>query len=194
VSALDQRHRRRQAELAQRVAARLGLYVGNLETLDETELAAYGAAAYPVVAGGQARAASLAAGYGVALARRRPEAIDVSGALEASGVLVAPDSRSLVAPVLRARLLVSEGQSKAAALAAAASYAHALSSNDLQAAQRVGLDEGVSAVGARVAGYQKELSPDACEWCQLTAERTYSSADSVPFHDRDACSVAPVLA
>lgn len=195
---LDELNRKRQLGMQERVAAGLGALLAAMPDLGEDALAGYVGRAFPVVAGGQHAAASSAAGYGVAIAalagHRIKRAVDVEHALERSGVLVQPDSRSLVAPVLRARALVDEGAAMPAAVEQAASYAHALTSGDLQAAQRVGVEEGTSSTGARVRGYRKEVDPACCPWCELVgADRVYKGADSVPFHDRDRCSVSPVL-
>jgi hypothetical protein len=111
-----------------------------------------------------------------------------------TGVAVTSESRSLVAPPLRARHLVAEGATLLEAKAEAAEYSVQLGSLDLQAAQRVGLEEGVAAGGARIVGYRKELAAGACEWCRSTSATVCDSADAVPFHRNDACSVAPVLA
>jgi hypothetical protein len=197
VAALDERHRQQQQALAGRLADSLGALIATWETLDEDELRAYHDRAYPRVAGGQRTAARLAAAYGLALTRRpgvAPGAVDVSGALRSSGVEIDPESRSLVAPPLRARALVAEGATLLEAKAAARDYAGQLGSLDLQAAQRVGLEQGVGAGGARIGGYRKQLAGSACSWCVETAQEVYHSADAVPFHHNDGCSVAPVLA
>jgi hypothetical protein len=196
VSALDDRHRAQQAALAAQLARTLGLRIATWETLDEDELLAYHASAYPLVAGGQRQAARLAAGYGLTLARRpgvTAGPLDVSGALRRSGVEVTRESRSLVAPMLRARKLVGEGATLLDAKADASEYAGQLGSLDLQAGQRVGLEQGVGAGGARIEGYRKSLSGTACSWCRETAQTIYRQADAVPFHRNDSCSVEPVL-
>jgi hypothetical protein len=194
---LDRRYRERQVALAGRVADRLGGMLGRMNTLGELELHAYVAGAYPTVAGGQQVAATGAAGYMAALVPRREAAraapVDVAGALARSGVLVTPESRSLVAPVLRARSLVADGAELAVAIDAATSYAGALSSLDLQAAQRVGLEESARASEAEVEGWTKDAGPSACTWCHEIAENEYADPDAVPYHENDRCSVVPVL-
>jgi hypothetical protein len=193
---LDERHRARQQELSGRLARALGLLVAGWETLDENELRAYHDHAYPLVAGGQRQAARLAAAYGLTLTRRPgvpPSPTDVAGALTSSGVEVTPESRSLVAPPRRARALVADGATLLEAKAEAAEYAGQLGSLDLQAGQRVGLEQGVAAGGARIVGYRKHPAAGACSFCRETAARTYASPDAVPFHRNDNCSVAPVL-
>jgi hypothetical protein len=190
VTALDTRHRVQQERLAHGVARRLGGMLRGLPDLAQPSVVAYHDGALVLVLGGQHTSANLAAGYTAARSRRRLLDVDVVNALARSGVLVTTDSRSLVAPVLRARHLVAEGAELAAALENAAGYAAALSSNDLQAAQRVGLAEGA---GDGVVGWRKLVGPDACQWCNLTADTVYADPDSIPFHDNDRCSVEPVL-
>lgn len=171
--------------------------LGGLGDLTQADLEQYVNAAYPTVAGGQKVAADHGAGYITALVRERLRArastVDVAGALRKSGVIVTPESRSLVAPVLRARALVAEGESLPSALKAASSYAGALSSLDLQAAQRVGLNEGARAAEVAVEGWVKETGPTACEWCIAVSGQTYGDAEAVPFHENDQCVVVPEL-
>jgi hypothetical protein len=202
-SLLDAQHLARQTAIQDGVKRTLGILLGAMPDLGEPALADYVDGAYPVVAGGQHAAGDTAAGYirviaaarararGRRLVPRRPT--DVEAALLKAGVLVEPDSRSLVAPVLRARALVDEGELVPAAMQAAASYAGALSSNDLQAAQRVGLDEGAKSSGLEVHGWVKSLGPGACSWCSTIADNVYDDADSIPWHDGDRCGVEPSL-
>jgi hypothetical protein len=195
--AIDRVYRERQVALAELVARRLGVTLGSLASLDELELARYVATAHPVVAGGQYAAANGGAGYVTALVSRtdraRRNVVDVAGALTRSGVLVTPESRSIVAPVLRARRLVGEGEAYPVALEAAQAYASSLSSLDLQAAQRVGVGEGARASEAAVEGWEKDVGPDACSWCAIVAGTVYDDPEAVPFHDNDKCSVIPAL-
>lgn len=198
---LDEQHRARQHALRVSVGDRLGAMLSRLALEGDhvqAELEAYAAGAYLTVAGGQRASASTSAGYAELRARarrrtRRARALNVEGALERSGVLVTPASSSLVAPVLRAMSLSSSGSTLVDAVTAAASYAYALSSNDLQAASSVGLDEGASASGSRLVGFTRELAPGCCEWCASLDGEVFDTAGEVPFHDRDACSVAPVF-
>ena len=191
-------YRERQVALAEAVARRLGATLGSLSSLDELELRRYVVTAYPTVAGGQVAAAEGGAGYVTAIVSRTPRArrnvVDVAGALTRSGVLVTPESRSLVAPVLRARALVAEGAEHVVALEAATAYAGSLSSLDLQAAQRVGVGEGARASEATVDGWEKDVGPDACNWCSAVAGQVYDDPEAVPFHDNDKCSVIPAIA
>jgi hypothetical protein len=189
-------YRERQVSLAERVAALLGRSLASLDDLSQSELERYVAAAYPAVAGGQRQAASTGAGYVTAITPAPPKRVapvNVPGALKKSGVLVTAESRSLVAPVLRARSLVAEGVAYASAIDTAAAYAGSLSSLDLQAAQRVGLEEGARASGAEVTGWVKDTGGDACEWCEEISENVYESAEDVPFHDNCKCAVVPEL-
>lgn len=193
------RNRSGQRQLANDVAATLSQTLARLPDLSDESLDHYVKRAYPVLVGGQRASANLAAAYSVALARlERPRAptsseVDLVAAMRSADVLVTPESRSLPAPVLRARALVADGQTRAQGLTAASSYAGALASNDLQAAQRVGLQEGAATMSLGVVGYRKDLDADACEWCAEVANEVYGNADAVPFHDRDRCAVSPVL-
>jgi hypothetical protein len=192
---VDERHRQRQAVIARLVDTRLEALLVTMRDLGEDELVRYVDSAYPAVAGGQRVSADTAAAYAEVLAgrRRARRPLDVEGALRKSGVLVGPDTRSVVAPVLRARHLVAEGESQPAALRTAASYAGQLSAADLQAAMRVGVDEGAKASGLEVGGWRKAPGGDACDWCQTIADNVYDDADAVPFHDGDKCGVEPDL-
>lgn len=202
-SVLDAQHLARQNRIRAGVATALDVLLAAMPDLGEESLAGYVDAAYPVVAGGQLEAGDTAAGYINVIAAARARArgrtlrpkrpVDVAGALEKTGTLVTADSRSLVAPVLRARSVVEEGAEVRVALEAASSYAGSLSSNDLQAAQRVGLQEGASSSGLAVHGWRKGLGPEPCSWCQGIADRVYGRPESIPFHDNDRCGVEPDL-
>jgi hypothetical protein len=175
--------------------AQLNGLVLSLPDLSEETLHGYSLAASARTAGAQTRAGRLAAGFLLALAdrrRRRRQPVRLDEALHE--VLVTPASPVAYSPVLRARKLEPD-LGLPAALAAAGSYAAGLGSGDVQAAQRAGLDAGAAATGEHIIGWRKELDPACCDWCQLVgAERVYRAADSVPFHERDKCSVSPVLA
>lgn len=192
---VDERHRQRQRVISALVGGRLEALLVTMRDLGEDELARYVDSAYPTVAGGQRVSAETAANYASVLAgpRRPRRPVDVEGALAKAGVLVSSESRSVVAPVLRARHLVDEGEAQSAALRTAAGYAGQLSGADLQAAMRVGVDEGAQASGLEVGGWRKAPGGDACEWCQSIADNVYDDADSVPFHDGDKCGVEPDL-
>jgi hypothetical protein len=202
-SLLDAQHLARQQAIQRGVAMNLRILLATMADLSQPALDDYVNGAYPVVAGGQHASADTAAGYigVIAVARaqlrgrryrpRRP--VDVAAALTKSGVLVQPDSRSLVAPVLRARSLEAEGQAMPVAIDHAASYAAALSSNDVQAAQRVGLGEGAHASGLEVHGWRKSVAADACDWCGAIADAVYDDPEKIPFHEWDKCGVEPAL-
>lgn len=197
MSRLGETHRVRQLALREELARRLGVLLGRVVDTSDTDVAGYIAAAHPLVEGGQRAAASFSAAYGEAGARRasrssRRRPLDVAGALGRSGVLVTPSSPSIAAPVLRAMHLSATGTPLVAAVAQAASYAYGLSSNDLQAASSVGMQEGVEASGSRILGYSKDTAPGCCEWCGSWEGEVFDTADAVPFHARDTCSVAPV--
>lgn len=181
----------------------LALMLAAMPDLGQPALEDYVDGAFPVVAGAQQASAETAAGYvGVIAVGRarlagrayRPRRlVDVATALTKSGVLVTPDSRSLVAPVLRARSLAGEGLDEPVVLAQSQEYAAELASNDVQAAQRVGLDEGAHASGLEVHGWRKAVASSACSWCRAIAGNVYNHAEQIPFHDHDRCDVEPVL-
>jgi hypothetical protein len=110
--------------------------------------------------------------------------------------LVGEDSPVARSPILRLWGVLGEGGAMADAQQQAASYAEGLSSGDLQAAERGGLHEAARATGRDIKGWRKVLGPKACDWCRTIASDEsgrYHSADSVPFHQRDECGVAPVF-
>jgi hypothetical protein len=195
VADLDRRHRLAQQALGERVGQTLAKVIVELpEPLEQEAMERYLARAVPVVAGGQRRAAALGIAYLRELSPpargKLPPTVDRA----LSGQLVTADSPVATSPVLRLWGRVNEGDSLGVAQAAAASYAGALAIGDLQVAQRLGLEEGARAAEREVTGWAKELSGDACDWCQEIAGQVYRSADAVPFHDRDRCAVAPAFA
>jgi hypothetical protein len=194
VIALDELHRARQSAIRQTIGNALTGLLYALPDLSQESIDAYVGRALPTVHGGQQIAADAAAAYALALGGGRPaRAANVDRALAASGVLVTSESRSIVAPMLRARGLAADGLAQAEAMQGAASYARELSSNDLQAAMRVGVGEGAASAGYAVRGWRKSLSGDACDWCQQIANTVYRDPDAVPFHAGDRCDVEPVL-
>lgn len=151
---------------------------------------AYNRAAAPVVAGGQHRAAQLAVAY--IATQAQPRSTPALG-VALRDLIVTRASPVTRSPILRLWSLIDDGHAVAEAQGAAGSYAEALASNDLQVAERAGLNEGARVAGERVVGWRKALDPGCCAWCQRLAVGTYRSAESVPFHERDRCSVAPIL-
>lgn len=187
-------HRVAQQRLAHVVRDSLARLVYALPDVDEqAAMDAYTPAAVSIVTGGQRQSATFAFAYMRALippARGRA-APTIERAL--IGRLVTVDSPVARSPVLRMWARIAEGEERAVARQAAASYANALASGDLQAAQRGGLEEAARATGKRTR-WRKHLNPASCEWCRkVGGERTYASPDKVPFHERDECSVAPVV-
>jgi hypothetical protein len=191
-AALDRQHRKAQRRLGAATEQSLRRIITGLpEPESQSAMTLYSRSATPLVAGAQTRSAGLALAYmgRTAKPQRTPS---LQRALR--GVIVTTASPVATSPVLRLWAQLEEGVTPAEAALVAASYAWALASNDLAVAERGGLDEGASASGQRIIGWRKEVDPDCCDWCQLVAnERLYSSADSVPFHERDQCSAAPVL-
>jgi hypothetical protein len=187
-SRLHATHRQRQQQTQATVGAMLARLVRALPDLSDDAAELYVARAVPVIVAGQRNAAALAAGYVRAAAPtlRRDRPPDLSlGALA-----VTAETPWVASPIIRGRAKLAQGLAWAEALDAAGAYAGELASGDLQRAMRFGLDAGADAVGARVR-WRKELSGGACPWCVTVAAGSYTSADSVPFHEHDRCSVAP---
>jgi hypothetical protein len=195
MAALDHRHRRAQQRLAETLQAGLmGAMLALPEPDSDASRAAYAAFAVRLVGGAQRRSADLAIGY---LARLSPPPVgapaSVARALE--GVIVHPESPVATSPILRLLARLAEGDEEPDARRAAGSYAGGLGSGDVQAAERGGLSEGARAGGRRVRGWRKELGPGACGWCIEIAAGggRYRAPETVPFHERDHCGVAPVF-
>jgi hypothetical protein len=197
VSAADDRkHRRAQERLARETARRLSALIVALpdpEADDALEL--YGPQAARVVGGGQERSASFAIAYVSKNAPRARGKSPASVQRALTDVLVTEESPVARSPVLRLKSSLADGTELSIAQQEAASYAEALSSGDLQAAERGGLSEAARASGRRIHGWRKVLSSSPCEWCSRVASTTgrYKSPETVPFHERDRCGVAPVF-
>jgi hypothetical protein len=176
-----------------------------IEALPEPEaqaaMDAYAPAAARVVAGGQHRSATLGMAYVGKIAPRAPAKTAPTVERALAGLLVDESSPVARSPVLRLWKRLGEGVDPAEAKREAAAYAEELGSNDLQAAERGGLQEGARASGRKVKGWRKVLSTSPCEWCRSIAGTAgssgqsgrYKQAETVPFHERDRCGVAPVF-
>lgn len=191
VSRYVAQHRDAQGRLLDVVAGRLALELGRLPDLSDDARDAYVAAAVPLVAAGQRRSATLAAGLARAIAPKRDEGPPLELALD--DVTVTAETAWLTSPIIVARRELGDGASWAAAIALAASKARGYTAGDLAVASRHGLELGARSSGARVRGYRKVLAGGACAWCRDVSSGVYGSASSVPFHAHDACSVAPVF-
>jgi hypothetical protein len=195
VAELDVRHRQAQRRLSGALTRSLAVLIAGLpDPTSQEAMELYSSESLRLVAGGQQQAAQLAIAYMTILsppARRRLPA-STARAL-AGGVAVTPDSPVTRSPVLRLWERIEAGDELPVAQASASSYAGGLASGDLAVAERGGLNEGERAGSRPVRGYSKELSGAACDWCRSVAGRVYRSADAVPFHQRDRCSVAPVF-
>ena len=185
-------HRRVQRRLDEVTGAKLAAIIAALpDPTTQEGMNAYNVAAAKLVAGGQHRSARLALAY-MASRRAFVEAPDVARAL--APVLVTRESPVTRSPILRIMGLAAEGVAIALAVEQAGAYASSLVSNDLQVAERAGLDEGARASGEEIVGWRKSLAANACGWCRSASHRVYSDADRVPFHENDHCSVEPVFA
>jgi hypothetical protein len=202
VSRADTLHRTAQERLAAETARRLAALIGALpEPGEQAAMDAYAPAAARVVAGGQHKAATLGMAYVGRLAPRAPGKAAPTAERALAGVLVDETSPVARSPVLRMWKRLGEGVDVTEAKREAASYAEELGSNDLQVAERGGLQEAARASGRKIKGWRKVLSSSPCEWCRSVAgaegssgqSGRYHQADSVPFHERDQCGVAPVF-
>jgi hypothetical protein len=185
-------HRLAQRRLDEQTSAKLAAMLRSFDDpTSQASFDAYNLAAAKLVGGAQRRAAQLALVYFQSFGRYSSPPI-VERAIK--DVRVDRESPVTRSPMLRIAKLVGEGLVVAAAVDQAARYAGSLSSNDLQVAQRGGLAEGASVSSRDVIGWTKELSGDACAWCQEVAEGVYGDPDGVPFHENDQCAVTPVFA
>jgi hypothetical protein len=166
------------------------------EPSTEQAFALYEREAVRLVGGAQRRSATFAMAYVAQLSPPSPvlEPPTADRALE--GVAVTAASPVARSPVLRLLARLKDGDDESVARRAAGSYAGELGTGDVQAAERGGLDEAARVGTRRLVGWRKELSPEPCEWCVMIASGggRYRRADTVPFHPRDHCSVAPVFA
>ncbi len=138
------------------------------------------ARATPVLAAGQSRAislqiASLEAILGVQLAYDRPALLQ-KAAIDISQPFIA------LATALR------DGHPFDDAVTAGADRAQTVGESGVTWAARA----ANTAADQHVSGWERVPDGGACDWCQLVAEQTYSTADSASFgHDRCACDVIP---
>ena len=156
----------------------------------------YEATAVRLVGGAQRRSATFAMAYVAGLSPPSPMREPPTTERALAGVAVNAASPVARSPVLRLLARLKEGDPELDARRAAGSYAGALGSGDLHVAERGGLDEAARAGTRRIVGWRKELSPEPCPWCVTIASGggRYRRADTVPFHQRDRCGVAPVFA
>jgi hypothetical protein len=149
-----------------------------------------------LVGGAQRRSATFAMAYLAGLSPLSPRREPPTLARALEGVAVNAASPVARSPVLRLLARLHEGDEELLARRVAGSYAGELGTGDLHAAQRGGLDEAARAGDRVIRGWRKELSPEPCAWCVTIASGggRYPRADTVPFHARDHCSVAPVFA
>lgn len=202
MSRADHLHRTAQERLAAETSRRLAALIAAIpEPGEQAAMDAYAPAAARLVAGGQHKAATLGMAYVGRLAPRAPGKPPPTVERALADVLVSQDSPVARSPVLRMWKRLGEGVAPEEAKREAASYAEELGSNDLQVAERGGLREAANASGRKVKGWRKVLSSNPCEWCRAIAGTEgssgqlgrYHQADSVPFHERDHCGVAPVF-
>jgi len=190
VPALDDTHRRAQRALQDRTGTAVAGLLAAI-TLERSQQIrdAYATANSRLIAGGQQSAARLALAY---IAAYAPPTTPPDLVTALAGTLITPDSPGAFVGLLRLWSLLDQDVPEPQARQQAGSYSANLSGGDLQAAQRAGLDEAARAAGRRPR-WRKDPSPTACAWCQTIASggARYHSADSVPFHQSDHCSVSP---
>lgn len=186
----DLDHHRAQQRLQQLTRAAVNALLLRI-TLDRSEQVrdAYALQNSRLIAGGQHQAVMFAFAYIAAYAAPQTPP-EPARALD--GRLVTPETPSALVGLLRLWALLDQDTPEFEARQAAGSYAGGLASGDVLSAQRGGLDEAARVSGRRVR-WRKQLSPDACEWCRTIAAggARYHAADTVPFHLRDRCTVAP---
>jgi hypothetical protein len=194
--AQDRRHRLAHERLSTALEhALMALLLRLPDPSSEAAFALYAAQSTRLVGGAQRRSATFAMTY---LAQLSPPAATVeppSVDRALHGVAVTLESPVARSPVLRLLARLKDGDDEPLARRAAGSYAGELGTGDLHAAQRGGLDEAARAGTREIRGWRKELSPEPCEWCATIASGggRYHRADTVPFHPRDHCGVAPVF-
>jgi hypothetical protein len=193
----DRKHRLAQERLADATSRKLSALIFALDDPEADDaIERYAPVAARVVSGGQHRSARFALAYLATTATRAPGKSPPSVTRALDGVLVDESFPVARSPILRLKKRLADGDELALARQSASSYAEELATGDLQAAERGGLDEAARASGKKIRGWRKVLSSEPCDWCRTIASDTtgrYRSAETVPFHARDHCSVAPVF-
>lgn len=174
----------------------MGLLVRLPDPSTDAAFELYAREAARLVGGAQRRSATFAMAYVAQLSPPSSVLEPPSPERALAGVAVTTSSPVARSPVLRLLARLKEGDAEPLARQAAGSYAGELGTGDLHAATRGGLDEGARAGTRQIRGWRKELGPEPCPWCVTIASGggRYHRADTVPFHPRDHCSVAPVFA
>jgi hypothetical protein len=177
-------------------AALMGLLLRLPEPATEDAFERYARQAVRLVGGAQHRSATFAMAYVAQLSPPAPLRPPPTTDRALAGTAVTAASPVARSPVLRLLARLKDGDDELVARQAAGSYAGALGTGDLHAAERGGLDEAARAGTRRITGWRKELSVDPCPWCVTIASGggRYRRAETVPFHERDRCGVAPVFA
>ena len=176
-------------------AALMGLLLRLPDPSTDEAFAAYERHALRLVGGAQLRSATFAMAYVAQLSPPSPRREPPTAERALAGVAVNAASPVARSPLLRLLGRLKEGEEETLARQSAGSYAGELGTGDVQAAQRGGLDEAARAGTRRLRGWRKELSAEPCPWCVTIASGggRYRRADTVPFHARDHCGVAPVF-
>ena len=177
-------------------AALMGLLLRLPEPSSDEAFESYARQALRLVGGAQHRSARFAMAYVAQLSPPVPTRPLPTTQRALGTTAVTPASPVARSPVLRLLARLKEGEEELLARRSAGSYAGELGSGDLHAAERAGLDEAADVGSRRIVGWRKELSTDPCPWCVTIASGggRYRRAETVPFHARDRCGVAPVFA
>ena len=197
MAAQDRRHRFVQERLQDALqTALMGLLLRLPDPSTEQAFERYAREALRLVGGAQHRSAMFAMAYVAQMSPLRDTGTPPTPERALDGKLVTAVSPVTRSPVLRLLARLKDGEEELLARQSAGSYAGELGSGDLHAAERGGLDEAARAGARRITGWRKELSVDPCPWCVTIAQGggRYRRAETVPFHPRDRCGVAPVFA
>lgn len=176
------RYKRQISVYRDRTAAMLVAAWDNLPGIDETDLPAFESATAVPLAGAKSAAVSLSASFfALALGIRpvgiRPEDVDLD-----------PDTRG---PFRATWHALAVGRPFDEARLVGRSTAQAVGFDFVQSSARRTGDVVAHKSGQRVR-WSRVPGGNACDWCQLVAGQSYSSAESADFgHERDGCMVVP---
>lgn len=184
-----------QAEVTRRYQASLGVLAdtaaavaivgfADLDAYDEEDIPTFAAAISAPLAGLKARAVALATGFYSLTATTRPPAV------RPDAVPVEMATRDPFIAYWRA---LSEGNQWTDAVTSGVARAGAEGERLVVSSARQTGDAMPAA--ARITGWRRVLSGNACTWCQYVSTQRYSTAESADFgHERCDCTVAPIYA
>lgn len=185
VLTLTRRFQARVATVGERVAtitARHWLTVGH----DEADIAIFERVAGPSLQAAKTGAVQIAAGFYSTLVGRRPVAI------RAAEITLEPNFRE---PFIAYWQALGNGHPLDEAIASGAARAEAIARNLTVSSSRRTGDVVLRRHGLRAGDWTRTTDGNACDWCELVADQTYSSAEAADFgHDRCNCSAVPNIA